>query len=98
MQLESTIRWLDNYWRLYAKRSGRRKLRHLRENYPDLKIGKLDSGQLAFSPQQFDLFMRQFPPMQTGDLQERIDRFSKAFGRFKGMRPVVTGENLVTIA
>ncbi|HSO48738.1 MAG TPA: surface carbohydrate biosynthesis protein [Rhizobiaceae bacterium] len=98
VQLESTIRWLDNYWRLYAKRSGRRKLRHLRENYPDLKIGKLDSGQLAFSPQQFDLFMRQFPPMQTGDLQERIDRYSKAFSRFKGMRPVVTGENLVTIA
>ena len=97
MKLGGRIEWLAKYLSLYRHSGGRKKIRHIRQNHPQLKIHRLDVSQLGYSAQQFDLFMRQFPPLDPADLGERIARFSRALGRFKSMRPVILRDNLFSI-
>lgn len=97
MKLDEKLEWLGKYVRLYRHSGGRKKIRHIRQHYPQLAIHRLDSSQLGYSAQQFDLFMRQFPPLDPADLAERIARYSHALGRFAGMRPVILRDNLFSI-
>jgi surface carbohydrate biosynthesis protein len=97
LELAARVEWLRRLVRLYRSSTGRKRLRHIREHYPELKLLSMDSTLLGYSPQQLDLFMRQFPPLDPADLQERISRFATAFGRFEGMRPSIIGDNLFTV-
>jgi surface carbohydrate biosynthesis protein len=98
LKLAARLEWLRRLVKLYRSSSGRRKLRHIRENYPELKLLSMDSTLLGYGPQQLDLFMRQFPPLDPADLDERIGRFAAAFGRFEGMHPAIIGDNLFTVS
>jgi surface carbohydrate biosynthesis protein len=98
MKLREKLDWFGKYARLYRHSGGREKIAHIRRHYPQLKIHRLDATQLGYSMQQFDLFMRQFPPLDPVDLGERVARFSSALGRFAGMRPVILRDNLFLIA
>ena len=89
--------WIKRYIRWYVSSRGRKKRRFLRERYPGIKIHKLDFGQLRYSEQQFDLLMRQFPPLTTADIDERINGYSDALNKFKGFRSATLANNLFTI-
>ena len=89
--------WLKRYVRWYVSSRGRKKRRFLRERYPGIKIHRLDFGQLRYSEEQFDLLMRQFPPLTTADLDERISGYSDALNKFKGFRSATLANNLFTI-
>ena len=89
--------WLGKLIQLYSTSRGRRKRKFLREKYPELRIRRLDAAQLAYGEQQLDLFMRQFPPLTSGDLDERIGRYALSLNRFDGMRSITLADNLFTI-
>lgn len=77
------ILWLRRFIKLYRSSEGRRRRRHVLATYPELELKKLDHEQLKYSKEQFDLLMRQFPPLDRDDLMARIRRFSDVTGRFK---------------
>lgn len=89
--------WLKRYIRWYVSSRGRKKRRFLREHYPEIKLRSLDFGQLRYSEEQFDLLMRQFPPLPTTYLDKRISAYSGALNRFKGFRSAIIANNLFTI-
>ena len=95
--LELKKLWFKRFLRLYTSSRGRQRRRFLREKYPALKPYQLDFSQLRYSEQQFDLLMRQFPPLTTGELDARIRGYAGALGKFDGFRSAVVGNNLFTI-
>jgi len=89
--------WLKRFVRWYSSSRGRKKRRFLRERYPEIKLRKLDFAQLHYNEQQFDLLMRQFPPLTTAELDERIGRYANTLNRFHGFRSAIIANNLFTI-
>jgi surface carbohydrate biosynthesis protein len=89
--------WLKRAFRLYARRSGRRRLAVLRKNFPGLNPLRMDANFLNYSAQQFELFARQFPPLSETDIQDRISRFAKALGRFGGVQATIVDPTLLIV-
>lgn len=89
--------WLQRFIQLFTSRTGRRKLRFLRSRFPEFSVRSLDFVMLRYSEEQLDLMMRQFPPLDVGDMNERIARFAKATGRFSQFRAVAGNGGMVTI-
>ncbi len=87
-------------WRLlklYRTRNGWRTRRYVERTYPELRLYRLDHEQLNYTCEQFDLLMRQFPPLNLKDITEKIDRFAAACGRFAGLKPVLLSQQLMRI-
>jgi len=91
------LTWLARYIKLFRSASGRARRRHVSENYPGLRLAKLDHEQLKYSKEQFDLLMRQFPPLEAEDLDDRIRRFGAATGRFGAFRVRMLSQQLFQI-
>lgn len=88
---------IKRFIRFYSSSRGRRKRRFLREKYPELKLRKLDYAQLLYSEQQFDLLMRQFPPLMTDEIDARIRSYANALSKFDGFKSAVVAHNLFTV-
>jgi hypothetical protein len=87
--------WLKRAFRLYARRSGRRRLAALHRNFPGLNPLRMDANFLNYSEQQFELFARQFPPLRDADINDRINRFARALGRFGGIQAKIVDQTLL---
>ena len=89
---------LGRLWKLYTSEAGGEKRRFLKENFPAIKPHGLDFEILGYSEQQLRLFMRQFPPLNTDELDARIARMARGTGRFAGLRARIVADNMFTVA
>ncbi len=89
--------WVQRATRLLVSKAGRRKLHALRARYPDFSILSLDFARLSYSEEQFDLLMRQFPPLDVEDVNARIADMARALGRFAGMQAIMCPGGILTI-
>ncbi|MEC9342835.1 MAG: surface carbohydrate biosynthesis protein [Pseudomonadota bacterium] len=95
---ELKMLWWRRYLRLFTTTRGLRKFAYLRRNFPRLKVHRLDYEMLDYNEEQIELLMRQFPPPDKHDIDDRIRRFSLALGRFANMEAKLLGDMLFTIA
>jgi hypothetical protein len=52
---------------------------------------------LHYSEQQFDLLMRQFPPLTTRELDTKIRGYADALNMFGGFKSAIVANNLFTV-
>jgi len=76
---------------------GRSKRRFLAERYPAIRQRNLDLEQLGYSEEQFELMMRQFPPLDTAGLDQMLARIADALGAPKVCRTQRLQSGMVAI-
>lgn len=76
---------------------GRSKRRFLAERYPTISQRNLDLEQLGYSKEQFELMMRQFPPLDSAALDQSLARIADALGAPKVCRTQRLQSGLVAI-
>lgn len=85
-RLGYAVTWTGRYLAWYCTRKGLRRGRFLRKAFPQVRPSSLDAEMLSYTPEQLELLMRQFPPLDGAQLNARIAHFAQAFGRFDGLQ------------
>lgn len=81
-----------------ATKRGKAKRRLLAERHPHTTPDMLDAEQLRYSPQQLDLMMRQYPPLDLAAVDARLARLAEALGHAAPFRAKPLPGRLVEIA
>jgi surface carbohydrate biosynthesis protein len=82
----------------YFTAEGRKKRRHLTENFAELDPWEFDFSILSNSLDQLNLHMRQFPPLSEKRIEARIDAFVRATGRFSDVRAKRRNDGMVELS